>query len=204
LDAAVGEKSMSCCRAVQVKATDPPTTTPVKKTAIVSSPRTWGLMTFLRLQSQPVDDGTVALQHKDMKRMSLAKFGRLVRGVLDALPEEIARHLDNVVVDVEEEADEETLRQLGFTDEEIAEFETPYGLFVLMPLGRSFDDDHTGFLEEPHRIVIFKRPLEEDFPDPRQLRIEIRKTIIHELAHHFGWEDKDLERFDATEDPFGD
>jgi predicted Zn-dependent protease with MMP-like domain len=158
-------------------------------------------MTFLRLQWQPVDDGTVALQHKDMKRMSLAKFGRLVRGVLDTLPEEIARHLDNVVVDVEEEPDQETLQHMGFTQEEIEEGETLYGLFVPMPLAMPDDVD---FLDRPHRILIYKRPLEEDFPDPRQLRIEIRKTVIHELAHHFGWEDKDLERFDATEDPFGD
>jgi predicted Zn-dependent protease with MMP-like domain len=136
-----------------------------------------------------------------MKRMSLAKFGRIVRRVLDTLPEEIACHLANVVVDVEDEPDEETLRQAGFTDAEIEEGETLYGLFVPMPLAMPDDVD---FLDRPHRILIFKRPLEEDFPDPRQLRIEIRKTVVHELAHHFGWEDKDLERFDAKEDPFGD
>jgi predicted Zn-dependent protease with MMP-like domain len=158
-------------------------------------------MMLLRLPPQPVDDGTVAPQHKDMKRMSLAKFGRIVRGVLETLPEEIAHHLDNVVVDVEDEPDEETLRQAGFTDEEIEEGETLYGLFVPMPLAMPDDVD---FLDRPHRILIYKRPLEEDFPDPRQLRIEIRKTVVHELAHHFGWEDKDLERFDAKEDPFGD
>jgi hypothetical protein len=56
----------------------------------------------------------------------------------------------------------------------------------------------------PYRIVIYKGPLERDFPDPEQLRIEIRKTVIHELAHHFGWTDRDLERFDNTPDPFGD
>jgi predicted Zn-dependent protease with MMP-like domain len=55
-----------------------------------------------------------------------------------------------------------------------------------------------------HRLVIFKRPLEEEFPDRRQLMIEIRKTVIHELAHHFGWTDRDLERFDDNPDPFGD
>ena len=59
-------------------------------------------------------------------------------------------------------------------------------------------------LENPNRIIIFKYPLEEDFPDPRDLRIEIRKTVIHEIAHHFGWSDRDLERFDDNPDPFGD
>jgi predicted Zn-dependent protease with MMP-like domain len=136
-----------------------------------------------------------------MKRMTLEKFGTIVRGVLDTLPEEIARHLHNVVVDVEEEPDENTLRQLGFTPEEIEQGATLYGLFAPMPLALPTDGD---FLDLPHRIFIYKRPLEEDFPDPRQLRIEIRKTVIHELAHHFGWTDRDLERFDAKDDPFGD
>lgn len=129
----------------------------------------------------------------------MRKFGLLVRRVLDALPDAIAQHLDNVVVDVEQEPDERTLRSMGFTDAEIAEGESLYGLFVPLPLGQPDDID---FLEQPHRIIIYKRPLEEDFPDRRQLRIEIRKTVIHELAHHFGWEDRDLEKFDDTEDPF--
>ena len=38
--------------------------------------------------------------------------------------------------------------------------------------------------------------------EPERLRTEIRKTVIHELAHHFGLTDRDLERFDANPDPF--
>ena len=133
--------------------------------------------------------------------MSLKKFGRIVTEVMRTLPPQIAEHLDNVVVDVQEEPSEKTLREMGYTEEEIAEGESLYGLFVPMSVGQPDDVD---FLDNPHRILIFKRPLEEDFPDPRQLRIEIRKTVIHELAHHFGWTDRDLEKFDDTADPFGD
>ena len=133
--------------------------------------------------------------------MSLRKFVRLVRRVLETLPEEIARHLDNVVVDVEEEPDEKTLRDTGFTDEEIESGESLYGLFVPFPLPTP---DTVDFLDEPHRILIFKRPLEEDFPDPRRLRVEVRKTVIHELAHHFGFDERDLDRFEEVKDPFGD
>ena len=102
-------------------------------------------------------------------------------------------------MDVEEEPDERTLRNMGFTEEEIAAGESLYGLFtpIEMPLAEGVD-----FLDQPHRILIYKRPLEEDFPDPRQLRIEIRKTVIHEAAHHFSLTDRDLERFDDTPDPF--
>jgi predicted Zn-dependent protease with MMP-like domain len=133
--------------------------------------------------------------------MSMRQFGQIVRRVMETLPEEIARHLDNVVVDVEEEPDEELLREMGFTDAEIASGDSLYGLFVPMPMQMPDDID---FLDHPHRILIFKNTLEDDFPDPRQLRIEIRKTVVHEVAHHFGWTDRDLERFDSTADPFGE
>jgi predicted Zn-dependent protease with MMP-like domain len=134
-----------------------------------------------------------------MKRMSLRQFGQIVRSVMETLPEEITQHLDNVVVDVEEEPDPKTLRDMDFSADEIAAGESLYGLFVPMPMLMPDDVD---FLDHPHRILIYKNPLEDDFPDPEQLKIEIRKTVIHELAHHFGWTDRDLERFDATEDPF--
>jgi predicted Zn-dependent protease with MMP-like domain len=136
-----------------------------------------------------------------MKRLSLRQFGQIVSSVMESLPQEITQHLDNVVVDVEEEPDEITLREMGFTEEEIATGDSLYGLFVPMPL---MMPDGVDFLDHPHRILIYKRPLEEDFPDPQQLRTEIRKTVIHEVAHHFGWSDRDLERFDDTEHPFRD
>jgi predicted Zn-dependent protease with MMP-like domain len=134
-----------------------------------------------------------------MKRMSMTKFARLVSRVMETLPPEIAQYLDNVVVDVEEEPDEETLRHMDFTDEEIAAGDSLYGLFVPMEVSMPEGAD---FLDYPHRILIYKRPLEEDFPDPRQLRIEIRKTVIHEVSHHFGLTDRDLEHFDNTDNPF--
>jgi predicted Zn-dependent protease with MMP-like domain len=133
--------------------------------------------------------------------MSLKLFGRIVAEVMETLPPAIAEHLDNVVVDVEEQPSEQTLREMDFTDEEISAGDSLYGLFVPMPI-RQMDD--VDFLDNPHRILIFKRPLEDDFPNRLRLRIEIRKTVIHELAHHFGWTDKDLERFDDKPDPFGD
>jgi predicted Zn-dependent protease with MMP-like domain len=139
-----------------------------------------------------------------MKRMSLRRFGQIVARVMETLPEEFRPYLDNVVVDVEEEPSERTLLQAGFTREEIADGESLYGLFVPLEMPTAWSTEALDMHGVPHRIRIFKRPLEEDFPERRQLMIEIRKTVIHELAHHFGWTDRDLERFDAKPDPFGD
>lgn len=133
--------------------------------------------------------------------MSMNKFAAVVRRAIDSLPEEITQYLENVVIDVEEEPSVEFLREAGFTDEEIAEGDSLYGYF--MPLeGASMSD--MDMLENPNRILIFRNPLEEDFPDRRDLLIEIRKTVVHEIAHHFGLTDRDLEGFDDNPDPFGD
>ena len=115
--------------------------------------------------------------------------------VLETLPDELKQYLDNVVVDVEDEPDVQTLRRMDFTEEEIAAGETLYGLFDPLPLP---DTSGMDFDEPPHRIIIYKRPLEEDFPDKKELMTEIRKTVIHELAHHFGYSDRDLERWSSV------
>lgn len=124
--------------------------------------------------------------------MSLRRFGRIVAEVMETLPEELKQHLENVVVDVEEEPDARTLREMGFTDEEIAAGESLYGLFVPLELP---DTSGMDFDEPPHRIIIYKRPLEEDFDEPDELMEQIRITVLHELAHHFGYSDRDLERW---------
>jgi predicted Zn-dependent protease with MMP-like domain len=149
-----------------------------------------------------VDNGGRLFQHEGMKPMSMKKFCRIVSHVMETLPEEFAPYLDNVVVDVEEEPDEKTLRRAGFTDEEIADGETLLGFFDPLELPTQYSGDAVDPDTMLHRLVIYKRPLEEEYPNPRQLRIEIRKTVIHELAHHFGWTDRDLEQFDDNPNPF--
>src|SRR3954447_15835475 len=109
-----------------------------------------------------------------MRRMSLAKFGGLVAAVMEDLPEAFAPYLENLMVDVEEEADAKTLREVGLTDVEIAAGETIYGLFVPYP-DQPYDGlgGVDGFEQPLHKIIVYKRPLEEDFPDPNDLRREV-------------------------------
>ncbi len=88
-----------------------------------------------------------------------------VRNALDELPPELARGLENVAVVVEEENPE---------DPDI------FGLFQGDP-----------YL--PAKISIYRLPLEDSFPDPRELEDEIRITVLHELAHYFGIDEGRLE-----------
>jgi len=88
-----------------------------------------------------------------------------VRRALDSLPPELARGLENVAVVVEDENPEEP---------------DLLGLFEELPY-------------MPAKISIYRVPLEESFPDPRELEDEIRITVLHELAHYFGLDEERLE-----------
>jgi predicted Zn-dependent protease with MMP-like domain len=133
-----------------------------------------------------------------MRRMSLRQFGQVVARVMETLPAELKEHLDNVVVDVEEEPDHETLLRAGLTEEEIQDGESLLGLFDPFELPTPFSGDAIDTNAMLHRLVIYKRPLEDEFPDRQELLDQIRKTVIHELAHHFGYTDRDLERWTSV------
>ncbi|MBA3332539.1 MAG: metallopeptidase family protein [Actinobacteria bacterium] len=94
-------------------------------------------------------------------------FDDHVRAALDELPPELARALQNVAVVAEDEHPE---------DPDL------FGLYHGVPLPER--GDMSGQL--PDKISIYRIPLEESFPDPRELREEIRITVLHELAHYFG------------------
>jgi predicted Zn-dependent protease with MMP-like domain len=144
----------------------------------------------------------MAVPHRSSRvaEMSMAEFKHLVTSVMETLPEEIRSQTDNVVVEVVEWPDDNLLRKAGLTEEEIEDGETLLGLFEPF----EWLSDPVDFPDEPHKLWIFKGPHEEEYEDPKRLRTEIRKTVIHELAHHFGWTDRDLERFDSRADPFGE
>ena len=94
-------------------------------------------------------------------------FDDHVRAALDELPPHLAAALQNVAVVVE--------------DENPAEPDL-FGLYHGVPLPER--GDMAGAL--PDKISIYRIPLEESFPDPAELRDEIRITVLHELAHYFG------------------
>lgn len=135
--------------------------------------------------------------------MSPVEFEQLVADVMKTLPAEFAPYLDNLEVEVADEPDPDLLRKAGLTEEEIEEGESLLGLFDPLELPSPWAGDVVDTHDMLHRLWIFRLPHIEEFPDPIQLRTEVRKTVIHELAHHFGYTDRDLESFDDNPDPFG-
>ena len=134
-----------------------------------------------------------------MKRMPMRRFLRLVRDALADLPADFAPYMANVVIDVADRPTADQLRDAGLTDAEIAAGASILGLFDANPLDLpAFAGDSVDLADSPHRIWVFKGPHEEDFRGPAELARQVRKTVIHEVAHHFGLTDDDLERWTSV------
>ncbi|HET9214930.1 MAG TPA: metallopeptidase family protein [Gaiellaceae bacterium] len=92
-----------------------------------------------------------------------------VRAALESLPSELRAAMSNVEIVVEDENPE---------DPDL------YGLYLGIPL-TDRGEGYAGAL--PDKIAVYRIPLEEAFgDDPAVLEEEIRITVLHEIAHHFG------------------
>jgi predicted Zn-dependent protease with MMP-like domain len=107
------------------------------------------------------------------------RFERLVVRALRRLPLDVREMLNNVEIVIE---DEPTAEQLG--DHE--DGDELFGLYEGTPLTARGSDYS---LVLPDKITIFRRPIERACHTPEEMTNEIRITVIHELAHHFGIEE---------------
>lgn len=107
--------------------------------------------------------------------MDAAEFDRLVDRALDEVPRELAALIRNVVVLVEDEPPTDDPDLLGLYDG-LALTERPA--------------NHAGML--PDRILLFRGPLLDLCETREELVEEVRITVVHEVAHHFGIDDARL------------
>jgi predicted Zn-dependent protease with MMP-like domain len=110
-------------------------------------------------------------------------FYELVERALEGLPPELSALLDNVAIVVDEWPDYST--PLVADDSE----DTLYGLYEGVPLTER-GWGYSGVL--PDKITIFRGPLERDF-EPDELEEQVRITVVHEIAHYFGFDEDRLE-----------
>jgi len=106
--------------------------------------------------------------------VSTEEFENLVGEALDSLPPELARLMDNVVVFVEDQKPGQP-RLLG--------------LYEGVPL-TSRGHYYSGHL--PDRITIFRLPIQRRCRTREQIVEQVRITVVHEIAHHFGIEEDRL------------
>ena len=136
---------------------------------------------MLKLGSEASSRGTMAL----MLTMSRGQFEEVVRTVLDGLPEDLARAIDNVAVTVEDEPSLDDLIDVGLDPES----ETLFGLYQGIALP---ERELSQYSSLPDRIVVYRRPLLEACSSRAELLREIEDTVIHELGHYFGLPEEEL------------
>ena len=117
-----------------------------------------------------------------------AAFDRLVDRALASIPAPFRDALNEVAIVVEDWPTDEVLDENGLDPDE-----TLYGLYEGVPRTEWAADSAIA----PNRITLYRGPLSEDYPDPRDLADEVRLTVIHELAHHLGIDDDRLDELGA-------
>ncbi len=117
--------------------------------------------------------------------MRQAEFEAIAVAAMDELPAKLLNALENVVVTVEDVPNADDLAEAGLEpDEEV------YGLYVGIPMTQRT----TGYtMVVPDRITLYKVPLERDFRDSDELSAQIRRTVLHEIGHAYGMDERALE-----------
>ncbi len=116
--------------------------------------------------------------------MSRRKFETLVERALQTIPAEIRTRMDNVGLVVEDWPDEAHYATVG-----LGPGETLFGLYEGVPL---IERGVVAAPLLPDKITIFQGPLEEACETDDEMAEEIRKTVVHEIGHHFGIDDARL------------
>jgi predicted Zn-dependent protease with MMP-like domain len=114
-----------------------------------------------------------------------AHIERLAEAAIARMPEHFRRHLEGVVLRIDDFADEDVLAELGIEDP----FELT-GLYTGRPIG-----EQSSLLsgELPAMIHLYRRPLLDEWVETDvSLEALVSHVIIHEAGHHFGFSDDDM------------
>lgn len=126
----------------------------------------------------------------DLIAPSLADIDALARAAFAALPEGVRRHCPDLVIAVEDLADDDTLDALGEDD--------PFaitGLYEGIDMAaRSVDD----LPAPPERVLLYRRPILDEWADRGNVTLGelVTHVLVHEIGHHFGLSDDDIMAID--------
>lgn len=130
--------------------------------------------------------------------MNREEFESVVAEALDRLPPEFAELLSNLAIHVDESPDDETMEDVGLDPR----FDTLFGLYTGVPL-----DERGGWYGNvlPDVIVLYRKPLMAAFRTRRGLIRQIQLTLLHEIGHHFGFSEEEMDawehEFAGLDDP---
>lgn len=117
--------------------------------------------------------------------LSRAAFEALVDEAIDSLPEEVQRWLDNVAIVVADRPSPDQMARTGLGPGSLL-----FGLYEGVPKtkrGVTYGE------VIPDKILIFQRSIEMVCRTPSQVRAQVRQTVLHEIGHHLGLDEDELE-----------
>lgn len=121
--------------------------------------------------------------------MNRSEFEQLVIETLDSLPADVRQVLDNIEVTVAGWPSPGVRKSVGLRPGQML-----FGLYQGVPQTKR--TRHYG-LVLPDKITIFQGPIEQVCRTPAAIRVQVRKTVLHELAHHFGFDEEQLREIGA-------
>jgi predicted Zn-dependent protease with MMP-like domain len=123
---------------------------------------------------------------------SLDDFEALARAAFDALPSTFRELVSPIIIGVADLPDDEVLASLGL--------ESPFdllGLFEGIGMAHGSATPQTGVL--PNRILLYRRPILDYWAEHEEtLGAIVSHVLIHEIGHHFGLSDEDMEAIEAA------
>ena len=117
--------------------------------------------------------------------VSKQRFAKLVEEALAKLPQPFAEHLEEVSVEIKDRPTAKQLKGAGLEEDELL-----LGLYVGHPMTER-SVEHSGML--PDVIYIFQEDVELVSNNENELVEEVRVTVLHEIGHHFGMDEGDLD-----------
>jgi len=120
---------------------------------------------------------------KKNTRLSRERFQALAEEELAAIPKALRDLLANVTIEVRQTP--------GLEAEDLEDADELLGLYTGPTRAQMLGADAHGAL--PAKIYLYQRHMEDVCDDPAGLRKELRLTLRHELAHHFGFDDEQLQ-----------
>lgn len=123
---------------------------------------------------------------------SLQDIEALTQAAIESLPAQFRRWLEPVLLRIEDFPDDEVIAEMGL--------ESPFdilGLYQGRHIGMK-GDEPSGAL--PDMIFLYRRPILEEWAENGEtLEHIVRHVLIHEVGHHFGLSDADMERIEAAD-----
>lgn len=115
---------------------------------------------------------------------SFEEFAQLVEEALQDLPAEFQEKLENIHIEIVDWPSQRHILEAG-----LGAGQTLLGLYQGIPLTRR-GQGYT--LVPPDRILLFRGPILRAGRSRAGIRRQIRRTVLHEIAHHFGISDERL------------